>query len=413
MKVVADVVVVGAGAIGCSAAFHLAHLGRGRVIVVEKGSVVSGMTKRSGGLIRTHYPNEAEARLALASLRYFQSWKETVGGRCGFTQTGFALVARGAANIERMKTNVAMLRDIGVRTELVSPKELQQIDPAAQVEDISLAAYEPDSGYADPVAATQSLAARAKELGVIFKTGTLVKSIQVAHDGVAGVDTNTGPIEALAVVVAAGGWSDRLLRTVGLEIGIRSERAQVAFFSRPAELRAHLAYMDMTTGAYLRPHSYGLTLAWLGNVAGPDPTSEASEAKEAESAGFTQGPGTNPDRFEESIDPAFIQDIQKRIQVRLPAMAKTRFVRGHTGMYDWSPDGHPVLARAPGLRGLIVAAGFGDAGFALAPAAGACIDELVTEGAATTVNLDTLRFARSRENAPLPSQAEYELEVHP
>ncbi len=406
MKIVADVVIVGAGATGCSAAFHLAHLGRGRVIVVEKGSIVSGMTKRSSGLIRTHYSNQAEASLALASLRYFQSWRETVGGNCGFVPTGFALVARDPANLARMKANVPMLRSIGINCQLLPPKDLQQVDSAARVDNIGLAAYEPESGYADPVIATQSLATRAKDLGVIFKTGTLVKSIRIEHGGVTGVETNAGPIETLAVVVAAGAWSDRLLRSIGVEIGLRAERAEVAFFDRPADLKGHLSYMDMTTGAFLRPHSYGLSLAWLQNGAKAD----LSDTAEAEVSGPAEGIQSNPDHFEESVDPGFVREAQKRMQARLPGMAQARFVRGHTGLYDISPDGHPVLGRVPGLRGLIVAAGFGDSGFALAPAAGACINELVTEGTASTVDLESLRYTRFRENSPVPSNGDYSTE---
>lgn len=369
-----DVVVIGGGVIGCSIAFHLARQPGMRVLVVEKGSIASGMTKRSGGLVRTYFSFEPEARLALTSLRYFQNWNEMVGGNGTFTPTGLVVVA-GEENAPDLKANVARLRGIGANMLTLSPAELKELQPTVQVEDVALAAFEPDSGYLDSVAATQALAARAKARGAIFHTGTFVKSILVERGRVTGVDTTSGPIEALTVVLAAGPWSDRLLKPLGLEIGIRTETSQVAFFERPPDLKnGHAAFLDLITGAYFRPHTYGLCLGGL-------------IAQDAE-------PQPNPDQFDEMVDPAFVGDVQRRVAARLPAMAKARFVRGHTGVYDMSPDAHPVLDRVPGIHGLVIAAGFSGLGFGWAPAVGACIAELVTDGAASTVDLLPFRFSR-------------------
>ena len=149
----------------------------------------------------------------------------------------------------------------------------------------------------------------------------------------------------------------------------------MAVFERPPELKTgHAAYLDLITGAYFRPHVYGLV---LGGLNGQD-------AKAA----------PNPDQFDEMVDPAFVGDVQRRVAARLPAMAKARFVRGHTGVYDMSPDSHPVLDRVPGVHGLVLAAGFSGMGFSWAPAVGACIAELVTDGAASTVDLLPFRFSR-------------------
>lgn len=389
MKVVADVVVVGAGVVGCSAAFHLGHLGRGRTIVVEKGAIGSGMTKRSSGLIRTHFSNSAQARLALTSLRYFQNWKEMIGGSCGYSPTGLALIVRESSNATLLKRNVADLRAIGVRTELLAANQLRALEPGIRAEDSMLAAYEPDSGYADPVAATLTLATRAKDMGVLFKTGTLVKSIRIDHGRIIAVETNTGPIETMSVVVAAGAWTDRLLKGLGLEIGIRPERAQVAFFERPSALgKAHLAYMDAVTGVYLRPHTFGLSAAgrvpWMRNA----PSSKDPGA-------------SSPDRIDELVPAEFVDDLRKRISARLPAMIDARFIRGHAGVYDSGPNGRPVLGLVPGVHGLVIAAGFGASGFALAPAVGACVDEIVTEGGASTMDLHSLAPAdQAREQVP-------------
>ncbi len=374
MKTITDVVIIGAGVMGCSTAFHLARLGT-RVIVVEKGSIAYGMTKRSGGLVVTHYPLAAEARLALASLRYFQDWANIVGGNCGYTQTGFVRVVSGEKQAAQLSEHVSQLRSFGVNTHTLSPDELKELQPNTVTDDILLAAYEPEDGFVDSMAATQALAARAKALGVKFQTGTLAKSIRVQFGRVFGVETNAGPIEALTVVVMAGPWSDRLLKPLGVEIGLVAERAQVAFFDRPPVFKAgHLAFSDAVTGAFFRPHSYGLSLGGLNSPRITTPT--------------------NPDYIDETIDPRFVADVQARIAARLPGMAQARYIRGHAGVYDVTPDGHAVLDRAPGIRGLIIAAGFNGTGFALAPAVGACIAELVTDGEVRSMDLFPFRFAR-------------------
>jgi sarcosine oxidase subunit beta len=364
----ADIVIIGAGVMGASAAFHLARGARiserarplgARVVVVEKGSIGSGMTKRSGGLVRGAFPHETETQLARTSLNYFRDWKNIVGGDCAFVKTGAVLIA-----------DVVQVSDLRISARAITPDELRALQPHARVDDVAFAAYEPDAGYCDPLATTQAFANRAKEWGAEFRTGTLVKNIRVEHHRVTGVETTTGMIETMNVVVMTGAWSDRLLKPRGIEIGIEPARVQVAFFDRPAELKkGHCAFVDLTTGAYFRPHTFGLTYAGLLN----------------EEINLV-----NPDHFDETVSQDFVADLRARIATRLPAMANARFARGHTGVYDLTPNARPIISRVPGIAGLIVAAGFGANGFALAPAIGACVAEMVSDGAASTVDVSAL-----------------------
>ena len=182
--------------------------------------------------------------------------------------------------------------------------------------------------------------------------------------------------DALTVVVTAGAWTDRLLKPLGVQIGVQSMRAQVAFFDRPPELKAgHTAFIDYITGAHFRPHTFGMTMVGLN--------APASEEK-------------NPDSFDENVPSDFIDDARQRLAARLPAMAQARYVRGHAGIYDVTPDKRPVISRVPGIAGLIVAAGFGGAGFALAPAASACVAEMITDGEARTVDVKKLEVGSWR-----------------
>jgi sarcosine oxidase, subunit beta len=128
----AEVIVVGGGVIGCSIAFHLTRLGVKDVLVLEKGTVAGQASGRSGALVRMHYSNEPEARLALAALPWFERWNELVGGDCGFVPTGFLQLVHPADN-DTLRQNTAMLQRIGVETWLVAAEEIAELPPGFEV----------------------------------------------------------------------------------------------------------------------------------------------------------------------------------------------------------------------------------------------------------------------------------------
>jgi sarcosine oxidase, subunit beta len=375
----ASVVVVGGGVMGCSIAFHLAERGVD-VLVLERGTVCSGMTARSGAVIRTHYTNAPEARMALAGLAYFQQWKERVGGWCGFTVTG-AVILVAPHDAERLRRNVAMLRGLGVDTEVATPADLAAEHPELDLGGVGLAAVEPASGYADPVATTFAFASRAVDLGARIRQGVAVHAVAVAGGRVRGVGTSDGEVGADAVVLACGPWVDPLARTAGFELGIAPERSQVAFLRRPGAARRHPVVIDGVLGTYFRPHGGELSL--LGVEAGHHVEVDAI------------------DQEVEGYDQEAVTEAQRRLAGRVPAFAGAAFARGHRGVYDTSPDGRAVLDAAPGVAGLFVAGGFSGTGFKKAPAVGACMAELVTEGRAVTVDLHPFRLARFAEGEPI------------
>src|SRR3984957_5108092 len=252
----ANVIVIGRGVVCSSFAFHLALAGDA-VRVFDKGGICAGMSARSGALVRMHYTFAPEAELAWKSHHYFRNWSEIVGGRCGFVETGFAVVV-DERNAARLRANVAMLRRVGGDTKIVTAAELRKLEPNAFVGDVALAAFEPHSGYADPVATTESLAAAAKRHGAEFSTNTPVA--RIADRGgraMGGIDSNGHVHDAEAVCIVAGPWTDALLAPLGVKIGIKSERAQIAFFKRAPELR-HCIYIDTIAGSYFRPHGTDL-----------------------------------------------------------------------------------------------------------------------------------------------------------
>jgi sarcosine oxidase subunit beta len=186
------------------------------------------------------------------------------------------------------------------------------------------------------------------------------------------------------VCIAAGPWTEALLAPHGVRIGIKAERAQIAFFRSE---RRHLAYIDCIAGSYFRPHGSDLTMAGLGEW-----------RPEAE---------PNPDDFRETNDPEFIDEVRRRLTHRMPSMEHTSYVRGHAGIYDVSPDSRAVLGKVPGIDGLFVAAGFSGTGFKTSPAVGAAMAELILDGHSRTVDISPFAFERILRGSLIRTENEY------
>ncbi|MGE3912138.1 MAG: NAD(P)/FAD-dependent oxidoreductase [Chloroflexota bacterium] len=384
-----DAIVIGGGVIGTSIAFHLAQAGAGRIALVERGAICSGNTRKSGAIVRMHYSNDPEAKLALASLPYFQRWSEMVGGECGFRVTGFAILV-GEENRERMARNVARLQALGVDTSVLGPAELRDVMPSLQTDGVAAAAYEPGSGYADAVATTQAFAAAGQRLGVDILEGVTVTGITSTGGRVTGIETDGDTLEAPIVVCAANTWTPGLLRTAGVELPVHSRRAQVAYFGRPAShTGAHLVILDTTTAMYTRAHGEDQLLGGASNETGASPD--------------------HPDDLDETPTPGFTDAVAERLRARLPTLGSLRAVRADVGMYDMSPDTRAILDRAPGVDGLYLAAGFSGTGFKKAPAVGLGMSELILTGAATSVDFQPFRLSRFSEQQPIHGEDEYVL----
>jgi sarcosine oxidase subunit beta len=385
----AEVIVIGAGVMGASLAFHLTRAGVRDVTVLDKKGLCGGMTAKSGALVRMHYSNEPEARMAFASLQYFQHWQDIVGGECGFTRTGFIMTVT-PDNTDRLRHNVDMLQRIGVNTSVITPQELRELQPFTQVDDLVVAAYEPESGYADPRATATAFMQQALRRGATLREGVAVTAIRTSGGRVVGVDTSAGPFEAPVVVVMAGPWSDRLLRTVGLDLALTPQRAQIAYYHRPPPLaKGHMVFIDGALGTYFRPHGEGLTLIGVGR--------------------WKSEPPADPDDYNEANDPDFIPAAKAKAARRMAHLQQAEYARGHAGIYDVSPDSRAILDRAPGIEGLYLAAGFSGTGFKISPAVGACMAELIAQGRASLVDITPFRFSRFEEGQPIRGPHEYVL----
>lgn len=387
MMETADVVVIGGGCNGASIAFHLVERGVRRVVLLEKGALASGPTGRSTAIVRQHYSNEVTARMALDSLRVFQSWGDRIGGSCGFVRTGFLV---GVREVDRpaLEGNVALQRRVGIDVRIVAGDELRRLEPQLFAEDLAAAAYEPEAGYCDPVSTTSSLAEAARARGARVIQGRQVTGIRVEGGRVAGAETMAGPIVAPAVVNAAGPWAPSLASAVGVALPIEPSRHPVCVFRRPPDFgAAPVIYVDFVNQFYMRPETGELCL--VGSI---DPGDAAHRA--------------DPDGYNTGVDLDTIADFAGRASRRYPALAHGVSRGGWAGIYDVTPDWHPVLDAIEELPGLFVAAGFSGHGFKLCPAVGRMMAGLVAEGRREG-GLDFFRADRFRTGRLIRGKYDY------
>jgi sarcosine oxidase subunit beta len=374
----ADVVVIGGGAIGASTAFHLTALGVRNVLLVERRHLAAGATGKSGALVRMHYTNEAESRLALESLKVFRDFDAIVGGSCGFEAVGFLQLV-GPEYREALRRNVVRQQRLGIETREISLDETRALLPGIELDGVGAVAYEPGSGFADPTATAYAFAAAAGRAGASIETHCEALRIVVEHGRVAAVETSAGRVATRAVVIAAGAWAQPLLDPLGLDWGLMPYRIQVSIFRWPAGFtRRHPAIIDATQKAWFRPEGAAATLIGveLGSAHG------------------------DPEKYDEPVDAAYVAGCRTALATRFPAFDDAPMRGGWAGMIMMSPDGRPIIERVSSVEGLWVMAGDSGTSFKTSPAIGRCLAEWITTGAPTTADLGPFSSRRFAEGRP-------------
>ncbi len=367
-----DVIVIGAGVIGASVAHNLCQRGL-KVLILERQSVGVGATGASSGLVRMHYDIEVDAALAWQSFHFFRNWREQIGGECGFHRTGFLQIV-GPDKNDQLRGNVEMQKRIGILTEVVTAAEVRKLAPMLKTEDFELAAYESESGYADPVLTTNSFIANAKGCGAVLRQDCEVTGIRVDGGKVVGVESSCGSFDAPILVDCAGTFADRIGEMAGVHIPLTTWTHDVAFVKRPPKVGMHPTVIDDALSMYFRPEGE-LTLIGLEdhNRMGEPPESDLGR-----------------------VDPEFVLRAIDRICERVEGMEEGSVHSTHVGRDGLTPDQRAIMAKA-GPDGFYIACGFSGTGFKLSPAVGVCMSELILDGSAKLVDISSLaldRFAR-------------------
>jgi len=381
----ADVIIIGGGVHGASLAFHLAQRGV-KPLVLEKQFVAAGATGRSSGLVRMHYDLRLESELVWQSFQYFRNWEEMVGGDCGFVRTGFIRMVQPEYE-DALRANVKVQQEIGIPTLLVTPDDIKRLAPYMVTDDFTVAAYEPESGYADPPATAMSLMTAAREMGATLKTGVQVVDVLTDDSKVLGVKAADGvEYHAPVVVDVAGAWADRIARMVGLELPMTTWSHDVMFIRRPKSIGpSHPTVIDDINEMYFRPEQGGLTLVGLesDNPLGEDPDSDTDHAH-----------------------PGYVERAVEHICNRIPAMEEGSLHSAHLG-YDGITDDLRAILGPAGPEGFWLNCGHSGTGFKIGPAVGLCLAEWMVDGAPQTVDIRPFSFSRFAEGKLLRGEHPY------
>jgi sarcosine oxidase subunit beta len=355
----AEVVIVGGGAMGTSAAYHLAKKGVTDVVLLERETLASGSTSKSAGGIRAQFADELNVRIALRSMAEFQALDRVSG--IGYERNGYLFLLTNEVDVDNFRSALAVQQNLGVPSQLISPEDVKSLLPALETSDLLAAAYCPIDGHASPESVVQAYAGAATAQGVRILQGTALERIAVLGDKIVTVETSAGRIRAGTVICAAGVWSRDVGNLAGLDIPVRGEARWMHFTPEDGGLPERLPLtVDFATGFYFHREGDGLVFG------GREPT---------------------------------IEGVASHGTRRLPLLAELPIQSSWWGFYEMSPDHNAIVGEVAQPRRFLYATGFSGHGFQQAPAVGEHLAELVV-GEEPSLDLSPLsldRFDRGGE----------------
>jgi sarcosine oxidase subunit beta len=350
----ASIVVCGAGAVGASIAYHLALAGARDIVLCDRGEVASGATGKAFGGVRQQFSSAAEVQLARESVRFFEELGEPL-----FVQVGYLFLATTAQGLAELDARRALQEALGVRVERLDASQVAELVPDIFVGDVLGGVFGPADGLSDPPAVTRELVRRATELGVDVRERTDCR--EVAAD---------------LRVIACGPWSSDVAAHYGVGLPVRPLRRQLILTTPVRGVPERLPLViEAETGFHFRRRGESLLLAMADD----------------------------PPRWgvEETVDEAVLPDRLRRLGRRYPGAAGAGVERAWAGLYDMTPDAHPIIDRV--ADDVVVACGFSGHGFMQSPAVGRAVAELIRDSHAS-LDLSPYRLSRFAEGAIVPEQ---------
>jgi sarcosine oxidase subunit beta len=374
----ADVVIIGGGIVGSSIAYHLTSAGCRNVLVLERESAQGkGSTGKSMGGVRAQFSTPVNIQMSLYSIPFYASFEERLGYPCDYRPQGYLFCATSESHIAYLRTNYEKQVAMGLKSvRLVQSSEIREMFPQMRGDDIVGGSFCSTDGFVDPYSAMTGFMAWAADHGATLSKNTLVNGVMQDGNGIAGVETSRGAIATRKIVNCAGPWAQSVAALAGINLPIEPLRRMLVP-SEPFDEFPHSAPMiiDMSNGFHFRPESRGFLLAWN------DPEE-------------TQG-------FKTEFDPAFVEKILIRAAGRVPCFANLPVnpKRAWAGLYEMTPDHHPILGEAPEVPGFFLANGFSGHGVMHAPATGKILSDLILTGKTDLIDaslLDLARFSEAR-----------------
>ena len=369
-KAYADAVVIGGGIVGASIAYHLARKKAGKIILLEREILLgTGSTGRCAGGFRCQFSTEINVRLSLLSVPRILAFQDELDWPVDVHQDGYLFLLTGPEEVDAFRKSIALQNSLGAPSEFLEPGEIAHIAPHVSLDGVLAGAYCSQDGIADPNGMTQGYANAARRLGVEIRTDIAATGIRSSRGRLEGVETTGGYVPAGAVVNAAGPHAREVASWAGVDLPVHPERRHVyttfPFTQAPA---SHLMVIDFTTTFYFHRESGGI----LMGMADPN----------------------EPPSFNLAVNPDFLERVLEIGLKRYPDLTDAGINRAWAGLYEMSPDAHPILGKVQGPEGLYLANGFSGHGFQHAPAVGKLVAEEILLGSARTLDIAPLRLDR-------------------
>jgi len=381
--------VVGGGLEGLAIAWSLADRGETDILVVERDTLCSGMTGKSSAVVRCHYGTASLAAMAWYGIEMFECAPQLFGDDMGFRQCGY-VVGVGDADVDALKANIAMQQELGIDVDFLGDDAVADLWPGINTDDFAAFAYEPRGGRGEAYTTGMAFAAAARRLGVRIRQSTPVASLLARADGsVYAVELADGSeIHADTVILATGPWAPALGATVGVDIPVRAQRAQVVLVDQGQPTPTVPVLSDLVGLQYICREPNAELLVGNSDHSAPE--------------------FVDPDDYPNRADVSAIERVITKLTHRLPQMPDPRITTTYGGCYDVTPDYNPIIGPAP-VDGLFLATGFSGHGFKISPAVGRLVADLLTDGTTDLpgVTAGDFRYARFAEGDLLRSRHPY------
>jgi len=369
----ADIVIIGGGVMGASTAYHLAERGVDDVLLLEKEEFFGqGATGRCAGGVRYQFATEVNIRLSLASLPMLDRFEEEFGQAIDYHKLGYLFLLTNEQDLETFRQNQQLQRSLGVETEWLDGDEIRRRLPYMNLDDVLAGTNHAKDGIVDPNGVVMGYISAASRLGAVALTNTPVTDVHVQDGEITGVETPAGTVSSPIVVNATGPWAGLIGEMAGVSIPITPLRRQWLTTSALPDLPSDFPFViDFARSLYFHREGAGL----LTGMSNPD-----------------EEPG-----FDQSVDMDWELTHMEAAMERLPMLEQAGLTSRLAGLYENTPDAHPIYGATP-VEGFYIVSGFSGHGFMHGPISGKLMAEIILDGRASTVDVSMLDLARFEED---------------
>jgi sarcosine oxidase, subunit beta len=380
----ADVVIVGGGIVGSSIAYHLTAAGCSSVLVIERETQQGkGSTGKSMGGVRAQFSTPVNIQMSLYAIPFYANFDERLGHPAGYRPQGYLFCATSDQHMAYLRANYEKQVAMGLKdVRILAGDEIRSTFPRLRGDDIVGGSCCSSDGFVDPYSAMIGFMTWAADHGAKLWKHTNVTGIRRDAQGIAQVETSRDPVATRVVVNCAGPWAASVARMVEVDLPVEPLRRMLVP-TEPFDGFPHSAPMiiDMSNGFHFRPESLGFLLAWND----PEETSG----------------------YKTEFEPSFIEKILTRAADRVPCFENLAVnpKRAWAGLYEMTPDHHPILGQALGVPGFFLANGFSGHGVMHAPATGKILSDLILTGKTDLIDAALLNLSRFAEGRMIQETA--------